>query len=128
MIAAQVNIEKLTGVHILLVEDNFLVGTSIKLMLEELGCEVTGPTPSLERAMELALEKSFHGALLDINIIGGTSAPIAELLQSKGCPIIFVTGYGSPMHLSAQLMKVRRLNKPVDVDILRDVLIHDFTE
>ncbi len=34
MIAAQANIENLTGIHILLVEDSFLVGSSIKLMLE----------------------------------------------------------------------------------------------
>lgn len=126
MIAAQANIDKLSGVHILLVEDNFLVGTSIKLMLEELGCEVSGPAPSLERAKEMALEKTYQGALLDINIIGGTSAPIAELLQSKGCPVIFVTGYGSPMHLSDRLMKVRRLNKPVDANMLREALVQDF--
>lgn len=127
MIAAQANIDKLSGVHILLVEDNFLVGTSIKLMLEELGCEVSGPAPSLERARELALERTYHGALLDINIIGGTSAPIAELLQSKGCPVIFVTGYGSPTDLSEQLMKIRRLNKPVDANMLREALVQDFT-
>lgn len=127
MIAAQANIAKLTGVHILLVEDNFLVGTSIKLMLEELGCEVTGPAPSLEQARELALKKTYQGALLDINIIGGTSAPVAELLLNKDCPFIFVTGYGSPMHLSDQLMKVRRLNKPVDITMLRDALEQDFT-
>ena len=127
MIAAQAYIEKLTGAHILLVEDNFLVGSSIKLMLEELGCKVTGPTPSLERARELALEKTYHGALLDINIIGGTSAPVAELLLSKDCPFIFVTGYGSPMHLSDQLMKIRRLNKPVDIRMLREALEQDFT-
>ena len=127
MIAVQENIEKLTGVNILLVEDNFLVGTSLKLMLEELGCEVTGPASSLERAKKLAQEKTYHGALLDINIIGGTSAPVAELLLSKDCPFIFVTGYGCPMHLSDQLMKIRRLNKPVDVKMLREALEQDFT-
>ncbi len=127
MIAAQANIEKLSGAHILLVEDTYLGGTSLKLMLEELGCEVTGPAPSLERAKELALEKTYHGALLDINIIGGTSAPVAELLQSRDCPFIFVTGYASPMNLSDQLMKIRRLNKPVDVNMLREALEQDFT-
>ena len=126
MIAAQANIEKLTGTHILLVEDNFLVGSSLKLMLEELGCEVTGPAPSLERARELALEKTYHGALLDINIIGGSSASVAEILLSKDCPIIFVTGYASPMNLSDQLMNIRRLNKPVDVKMLREALEQDF--
>ena len=112
--------------RILLVEDNFLVGSSLRTMLEGRGFRVTGPAATVGDGLTLAREGEFEGAVLDINIIGGTSAPIADLLQARDCPVVFVTGYGSPNMLPASLLRLRRLNKPIDGEsleaALRDVI------
>lgn len=101
--------------RVLLVEDDFLVGLSIKAMLERLGFEVVGPVASLSNAVETINNESVDAAVLDINIVGGTSVPIAERLRALARPFFFVTGYQSPTHLLPQeLQGVRLLNKPVD--------------
>lgn len=44
--------------------------------------------------MEYARTGSFDVAILDINIIGGNSFPIAEALAQRGIPFTFCIGYG----------------------------------
>ena len=101
--------------RILLVEDDFLVGLSIKTILERIGCEVLGPIPSVTKALDALQQEEIDAAVLDINIIGGTSVPVAERLQEQHRPFVFVTGYQSPNHLLPQMLReVTRLNKPVD--------------
>lgn len=114
--------EHLVGKRILLVEDNFLVGTTICRMLESLGCLVLGPIAALEEANRMALEADVDAGVLDINIIGGTSASIADALRGRGRPFIFVTGYGSAEPLPEGLRDCKRLNKPIDERMLREAL------
>ena len=115
-----------TGLRVLLIEDNYLVATSIKRMLEKCGCVVLGPISTVEDGLTAVREQHIDGALLDINIIGGTSARVAEELQSRGCPIMFITGYGSPRMLPDSLTSVRRLNKPIEASQLAEALREEF--
>jgi DNA-binding NarL/FixJ family response regulator len=108
--------------RILLVEDNFLVAVSIKRMLEQCGCEVLGPIPTLEQGLSAAADEHLDGAVLDINIIGGTSAPVAAALRDRGCPFMFITGYGSPRILPESLMSIPRLSKPIALEQLAATL------
>jgi DNA-binding NtrC family response regulator len=112
----------LFGRTILLVEDNFLVGMSLRKTLEELGCHVVGPIASVREAEQVASETDVDACVLDINIIGGTSVGVAEAMGAKGTPVIFVTGYGSPRVLPETLEGVPRLNKPVDDQGLEEAL------
>jgi DNA-binding NtrC family response regulator len=112
----------LFGRNILLVEDNFLVGMSLRKTLEELGCHVVGPIASVREAEKIASEMDVDACVLDINIIGGTSVGVAETMGAKGTPVIFVTGYGSPRALPETLEGVPRLNKPVDEKGLEEAL------
>lgn len=104
----------LSGVRVLLVEDNFLVGASMRRMLEHLGCEVVGPVAGVAEAERLAQSERLDAGVLDINILGGTSTPVAQRLTNRGCRFLFVSGYGSPANLPPDLKQVRRLAKPVD--------------
>jgi CheY-like chemotaxis protein len=116
------NTDPPTSQRILLVEDNFLVAASLKQMLEDCGCEVLGPIPSLQESLTAAERDDLDGAVLDINIIGGTSIPVAERLRGRGCPILFITGYGSPRVLPEPLLSVPRLNKPIAIEQLAQAL------
>ena len=107
---------------VLLVEDNFLVGISIKQQLEELGCDVTGPIATLNDALRTISELSVDCAVLDINIKGGTSQPIAQSLQASNTPFFFITGYKSPIMLAEEMKAIQRLNKPIEASMLRRAL------
>lgn len=108
--------------RVLLVEDNFLVGISIKQQLEALGCNVTGPIATLQDALRTINELSVDCAILDINIKGGTSQPIAQFLRAQKTPFFFITGYKSPIMLAEEMKEVQRLNKPIEASMLRRAL------
>ena len=81
-----------------------------------------GPVSSLEEGMTHAADDTIGLAVLDINVIGGTSFPIAEMLRTRGCPFFFITGYGSPALLPDTLHGARRIKKPVDEETLEGVV------
>ena len=112
----------LEGLAVLIVEDNFLNGISMQQTLQHLGCSVVGPVASVTRGLDLVRKSKIDVAVLDINIIGGTVAPIAEELRASQRKFIFVTGYGSPQNLPEPLKKIPRLRKPIDKNELEQAL------
>ncbi len=108
----------LRGLCVLLVEDNYVLAQSMKWALESLGCEVMGPAPSSNQALELLADGLPDAAILDIDLRGESSAPVAEYLQNVGLPFLFLTGYESAAVLPDSLHGRACLNKPVDPDVL----------
>jgi CheY-like chemotaxis protein len=80
--------------RILIVEDEMLVAMNIEDMLLDLGHEVAGIASRLEPGLALAREGEFDLALLDVNLAGEQSFPIAAVLRERGLPFLFATGYG----------------------------------
>lgn len=81
--------------RILLVEDEAVIALTAEDMIEELGCTVAAHAASVAEALERVAADEFDLALLDINLNGHMSTPVAEALQRQGKPFIFTTGYGS---------------------------------
>ncbi|MFI5032326.1 MAG: response regulator [Reyranellales bacterium] len=79
----------------LVVEDEVLVGMLIEEMLRELGYEIAGLSTHLDQAVTLARTVAFDFALLDINLNGQQSFPVADAIRARGLPFLFATGYGS---------------------------------
>ena len=84
----------LTGLRILVVEDEMLVSMLVEDMLADFGCSVVGPAADLAEAMELARTGDFDAALLDVNLGGKAIFPVADLLRERGLPFVFASGYG----------------------------------
>lgn len=114
------------GKRILVVEDSYLAAIQIEECLNQLGFQVVGPVSTLDEGKRLAEQQDIQGAILDINIIGGNSSPIAQVLRDRDCPFFFVTGYASPQHLPEDLSSVRRLRKPVTEKQLAQAIDEDF--
>jgi len=72
-----------------------LVAMNIEDMLLDLGHEVAGLASRLEPALSLASEGQFDLAMLDVNLAGQNSFPIAAILVERGIPFLFATGYGA---------------------------------
>jgi PAS domain S-box-containing protein len=112
----------LAGKHLLMVEDEFLVGMMAKKTLEQLGAKVSGPYARLADGIAAARSERFDGALLDFNLAGELAEPLADLLLARGVPFAFVTGYQRDS-IDRRYATVPLLQKPVEPDALEQVLL-----
>ena len=112
----------LAGKHLLMVEDEFLVGMMAKNILEQLGARVSGPYARLSDGIAAAHGERFDGALLDFNLAGELAEPLADLLIARGVPFAFVTGYQRDS-IDRRYANVPLLQKPVEADALEQVLL-----
>ena len=101
----------LTGLRVLVVEDEALISMLIEDFLEELGCEVVGVASRFEDAMENARTLELDAAVLDVNLAGRLSYPVAQVLRARGVPVVFATGYGTE-GLPTELQQAEVLSKP----------------
>jgi CheY-like chemotaxis protein len=87
--------KSLRGLRILVVEDEAMIVMLLEDMLSDLGCELIGPAYKIDEALALIQSERFDGAILDVNLAGERTTPLADILQSKGIPLLFATGYGN---------------------------------
>ena len=80
--------------NILIVEDEMLLAMNIEDMLLERGHAVAGIAGRIEPALALARDGEFDVAILDVNLAGDRSFPVADALAARGIPFLFATGYG----------------------------------
>jgi DNA-binding response OmpR family regulator len=93
----------------------------IEEMLQVLGYEPMALSTHLDEALSLARTASFDFALLDINLNGRQSFPVADAIRLRGLPFLFATGYGSRI-LGAAYKDVPILQKPFSLEELRAAL------
>ena len=99
------------GRRVLIVEDEMTIALVIEQALLNLGAEVVGPVARLDAALRLANDAEIDAAILDINIRGGNSYPIADVLSTRDIPFLFCTGY-SEWALEERHRDRPRLSKP----------------
>ncbi|MGO9485352.1 MAG: response regulator [Rhodomicrobium sp.] len=85
----------LSGLKILVVEDEPLIAIALEDMLTDSGCTVAGPAASLKQGMQLLEEEAVDGAVLDVNLRGELVFPLADALAERSIPFVYVTGYGN---------------------------------
>lgn len=112
------NKSQLDGLSVLIVEDAFLVALDLCDYLESAGCTVIGPAATVNQAFQEMTDVSLDGAVLDVNLAGEQSFPIAEQLASRGVPFLFLTGYDSATAFPSEFQSVLRLSKPVELETL----------
>ena len=84
-----------TARRVLIVEDEVLLALHLEDLLTALGHEVVAQATRIDMAMELAREGDIDFAILDINVAGTKSFPVADILHQRGIPFAFATGYGA---------------------------------
>lgn len=105
--------------RVLVVEDDFLVALTTIDVLESIGCEIVGPAARVAAAFEFIQSESLDAAVLDINISGEMAWPVAEELQRRGVPFLFLTAYPQLSTIPDYLATIVRLEKP----LIRDRLL-----
>ncbi len=111
-----------TSKRVLIVEDEPLIAAHLEQLLVEAGHHVIGPASSVSAAVRLALTEDLDFAILDVNLGGEHSFPIADLLAGKSVPFLFSTGYASRAGLPERFREAVLLTKPCDArDLLRRI-------
>lgn len=98
--------------RILVVEDELLIGLDLQATIEQAGFGVIGPVPSIRQAMEAIEKDAPDAALLDANLAGISSLPIAEALSMRDIPFGVVSGYAALDAEGEALRTAPRLEKP----------------
>jgi DNA-binding response OmpR family regulator len=102
------------GRRVLVVEDEFLAGLTTIDLLESMGCEVVGPAAHLADALDLARSETLDAALLDINLRDEMVWPVAEILQLKKVPLLFLSAFSQLNGLPEPFAGVPSLAKPLE--------------
>ncbi|EKV32070.1 histidine kinase [Caenispirillum salinarum AK4] len=104
--------DRLSGLRVLLVEDEALVAMYVEDLLEDAGCEIVGPVPRLDAALSVIAAGPVDLAILDVNLNGEKVWPAADALKARGVPYVFLTGYAAGAVPGAHAA-VTRLPKPL---------------
>jgi len=110
------------ALRILIVEDEWLIAEDHAEHLRRAGCEVVGPVPSVEAALDSIAREQPDSALLDVQLNDETSYVLADTLREKGIPFAFVTGYGDSS-LPPRFAEVAVLQKPTNQALLAAVVL-----
>ena len=120
------DLKRLQGLRILVVEDAFLLADELSDILAAIGCVVVGPSARLKDALDAATGERLDGALLDVNLSGETSFPIAKVLAGRGVPFVFLSGYDVQDSFPVEFQTTPCLPKPVEVRQLARVMARAF--
>ena len=85
----------LQGLKILIVEDEFMLAEDLSALLADAGATVFGPVGWVDEAVAFVQSNGHQlsAAVVDVNLHGEPSYPIADALVACGTPFVFVTGY-----------------------------------
>lgn len=112
----------LEGRRILIVEDDYMIAQDVRRDLQDAGAIVVGPVPSVSKAMRLLdSEPALDAAVLDVNLGGEKSFPVAQALEEKAIPYLFATGYNSA-DIPNEWRRARIVMKPLKVVAVEQLL------
>ena len=97
--------------RVLIVEDESMIAMLMEDMLLDMGCVIVGVSTGVEDAIERISTAVFDAAILDLNLNGRPSCPIAQALKNKSIPFLLSTGYGT-VGVPQELCHVPTLTKP----------------
>jgi DNA-binding NtrC family response regulator len=109
--------QPLAGQSILIVEDAYWVAADVKRTLNRAGAGVVGPVAYIQQALDALDSNSIDAAVLDINLDGALSYPVASELERRSIPYLFATGY-EPWAMPEKWRAVGRIDKPFSEDAL----------
>jgi len=97
---------------VLIVEDDYFIATMLSEILEDNGYNIGALINNVEDAAKFISDNVVDFALLDYNVVGGTTMGIARELIRKSVPVIMLTGNTTDKALREDLPEATILDKP----------------
>jgi two-component SAPR family response regulator len=115
-----------TGLRVLVLEDEAILTMLLEDMLAELGCAIIGPYGHRDDALAFlkAHPEGVDFGILDVNVAGQRSDAVAVEFDRLGLPFVFSTGYDESTLDQRWRSKpcLRKPFRPADLErILRQV-------
>ena len=106
----------LTGIRVLLVEDEPLVAMGIADQLVGAGAVIVGTCPTASRAIGTLQTADVDVAVIDFVLADSNSEAVQDTLEHKGVPFVVLTAY--PPVLVRRNENQQILSKPVATELL----------
>jgi PAS domain S-box-containing protein len=97
-VRSKLNVPSSSRPKVLVVEDDALVAMEIAHVLKKAGFDLLGPARAVAQALSLIEENGCDAAVLDINLGGETSEPVARKLWANGTRFVTLSGYSRGQH------------------------------
>lgn len=112
----------LRGLDILLVEDEYIIALDAEEILKELDVGRTSVVGTFDDAQRVLESQSFDLVILDVNLNGKKSFPLAIALEQRGTPFVFASGYTLSQRADMGLANAIWVSKPYDKEGLKAAL------
>ncbi len=107
-------------IKVVLVDDDFSALTAIKNYCQQIPLDVVGAYDSPAKFIEELKPSTFDIAILDYSMPKYNGLQLAEILNSEGIPVIFVTGHRDDIASKAwDLNCIDCIEKPVNVEKIK---------
>lgn len=116
--------EDLRDMRVLIVEDEYYLAAELAEALCDRGAEIVGPVATLEDAIRAIEADRIDRAILDVNLRGKMSFPVADRLEAAGIPYVIATGYSADS-LPERFRAKPRIEKPFRVEAVAKMLLAD---
>ena len=84
------------ALQILVIEDDFWVGTDLAEILMEAGCDAVGPVGGVDSALTILQARPLDAATLDLHLFRAIPVePVVAELEARGIPFVIITGQPS---------------------------------
>jgi CheY-like chemotaxis protein len=103
---------------VLIVEDEPLVALLLEEMLQELGFSHTNAVTTLPEAVRYVSDQELSFAILDINLHGKETYPVADILRQRSIPFAFASG----AHIAIDYFNIPTLQKPFSLEDVERVV------
>ena len=117
--------------RILVVEDELMIVLMLESLLLEAGFEVADVATKVEAALAFVEAGAFDVAILDANLAGVSSAPVAAALTARSVPFLVVSGYATAQQngaFAAGLHVQKPFQTETLIEALRSILSASATE
>jgi len=108
------------ALRVLVVEDELLLAAALEEDLKSAEFTIVGPFKTLALAVKASRQEQFDVAVLDVNLNGELIYPLAEELQTRRIPFLFLTGFNLA-EMPEKFRATPRMAKPQN----RNVLINE---
>ncbi|WP_421927454.1 response regulator [Neoaquamicrobium sediminum] len=104
---------RLDGMHVLVMEDEFLIAMDVEQLCREHGAAEVTIIRQIEDLREDGLAgEAFHVAVLDLMLGDSPTTEFANSLTERGIPFVFATGYTDVQELFGVVSDIEVVAKP----------------
>jgi DNA-binding response OmpR family regulator len=109
----------LTGLRILILEDEFLIAMDVEQLCRDSGAEEVAIMRSLDEFKDSAVEQpAFDVAIVDLMLAGVSTLDFARQIRDRGVPLVFASGHSDLQEIAEKFPDIAVVSKPYAGDDL----------